>query len=586
MNSYRSKLLAAFLAAVLVPIAALALLIRNEMSERFTAQYEQQVESLVRIIEQDLDRQSELIGASLAVIRRSIMDDNRFRRAAVDRAPNERAYLLDYAENALRLSGLDMLQVQDEEGRIISSGHFRNEYDRLEESLPRLLASASSQSALVRARAPDAPFVALARVDSFRMGSRSFRLVGGRSVGKRFLSRLARQSELLVELDYPGGLLSSLTGMENDAVEVPDGAVITDRSVSITKELSVPFIDTSQGTIAEATFRVTHGLASLDALRRNVDRWFLIVFLVTGVIATVFVIWLAGRISRPIVELARKTSRINLDRLDVHFKSTRKDEIGALSRMLDSMTDRLRSSKVLLKKAEREATLGELARQVNHDIKNGLTPIRNVFKHLSRLASDKPEELLEVFEERRGTLDSSISYLEKMASNYARLFPRTERIPCNLNTLVSEVVRDMRGPGRYNLYMELGEHPFVLGDPVSLRRIVENLVTNGIESLESLPGSVTVSTALTGAEDERLRLTVTDTGKGMTEAQKSQVFNDFYTTKETGTGLGLSIVRRLVMDMDGNIQVESQMEQGSSFHVDLPAFDRDEELRASSGNGI
>ncbi|MCH8276183.1 MAG: HAMP domain-containing histidine kinase, partial [Bacteroidetes bacterium] len=159
-------------------------------------------------------------------------------------------------------------------------------------------------------------------------------------------------------------------------------------------------------------------------------------------------------------------------------------------------------------------------------------------------------------------------------------------IPCNLNALVSEVVRDMRGPGRYNLYMELGEHPFVLGDPVSLRRIVENLVTNAIESLESLPGNVTVTTALTGPEDERLRVTVTDTGKGMTEDQKSQVFNDFYTTKETGTGLGLSIVRRLVMDMDGKIQVESRVGQGSSFHVDLPAFNPDEELRGSSENGI
>ena len=96
--------------------------------------------------------------------------------------------------------------------------------------------------------------------------------------------------------------------------------------------------------------------------------------------------WLSSRISRPLSELARKTSEIDLDRLDQSFESERTDEIGALSRLLGGMTERLRTSSARLREAERRAAVGDLARQVNHDIKNGLAPIRNVLRHLSQVA--------------------------------------------------------------------------------------------------------------------------------------------------------------------------------------------------------
>ena len=110
---------------------ALAFLFRDEMTDRLTLQYERRVESLVAVIEEDLAQESEAIATSLAVLRKATANDNRFRRAAVDRAQDERRYLLDYAGNAMQLTGLSMLQIQDEAGRIISSGHFRNEFDRL-----------------------------------------------------------------------------------------------------------------------------------------------------------------------------------------------------------------------------------------------------------------------------------------------------------------------------------------------------------------------------------------------------------------------------------------------------------------------
>ena len=565
--TFRTRLLVTFLLTVLLPIIALALFIRVEMTNRLTAQYERRVDALVNVLEEDLGAESAAIAKSLAVIRSAMRDDNRFRRAAVDRIPEDRRYLLNYAGDAMQLTRLSMFQIQDESGRIISSGHFRNEFDRLEPELPRLLASAPDGTALVQARSPDKRFLALARVDSLRMGSRSFALVAGIRVERRFLDRLEREAGLTVALVYPEGVLTS---GETSAGASPQVA----SAHAIVRELSVPFIDADRGDRLTATFRVTHELTELAELRRSVDRWFLVAVAVAGVLAVLIVSWLASRISRPLADLADKTSRIDLDRLDLDFRTQRKDEIGMLSRLLGAMTDRLRTSAAAIKDAERRATLGELARQVNHDIKNGLTPIRNVFRHLAQSARDEPTQLPDVFQERENTLDSSIAYLEKLASNYARLSPKRARQSCDVNEIVGQVVKNRRSQ-RARVETSLGDGVVVTGDPMAIRRILENLIDNAIDSLDNA-GTVRVTTAVHGDDERPVRIEVTDTGCGMTDEQRTQVFDDFYTTKEDGTGLGLSIVRRLVMDLDGSIDVESEPNKGSRFVIELPAVERHE----------
>jgi signal transduction histidine kinase len=112
----------------------------------------------------------------------------------------------------------------------------------------------------------------------------------------------------------------------------------------------------------------------------------------------------------------------------------------------------------------------------------------------------------------------------------------------------------------------------VLGDPIAFRRILENLVANAVDSLESKPGQITISTEASQRDGEpAIRLTVADTGRGMTTEEAGKIFNDFYTTKEGGTGLGLSIVRRLVTDLQGTIGVESTPGKGTRIIIEIPA---------------
>jgi signal transduction histidine kinase len=273
---------------------------------------------------------------------------------------------------------------------------------------------------------------------------------------------------------------------------------------------------------------------------------------------------------------------IDLDRLDQSFDSERQDEIGALSRLLGGMTDRLRNSSARLREVERRAAVGDLARQVNHDIKNGLAPIRNVLRHFSQVARKDPALLPAVFEERKGTLDSSVEYLETLARNYARLSPTVARTPCDVNALVEEVLRNTVADGTV-LHTTLSQRlPRALGDTLMLRRILENLVGNAVDSLGGRPGgAVTVTTEPAGGDGELagVRIIVADTGSGMTRKELDQAFDDFYTTKPDGTGLGLSIVRRLIQDLNGTLRVETEPGTGTRFVVDLPA---DQEGRAAS----
>src|SRR6266851_5760185 len=116
-----------------------------------------------------------------------------------------------------------------------------------------------------------------------------------------------------------------------------------------------------------------------------------------------------------------------MDRLDVAFDSDRPDEIGALSRLLGAMTERLRAGAARLREAERRLAMGDLARQVNHDVKNGLIPIRNVFRHFAQAAGEGPDQLAAAFRDRQATVESSVAYLETRRRAGPGLHRRPER---------------------------------------------------------------------------------------------------------------------------------------------------------------
>jgi signal transduction histidine kinase len=522
-------MLVAFAAVVLIPIALLALGIRQDISRRLSDEYQLRVNSVIEVIGEDLTLERAGIGERLGSLKSALLNDTEF-RLAVTGIETGRTYLAGYASNAIRLTGLSMLQIQDGDGRIVSS-------------------------------APDRDVLVLGGRDAFAIGDQTFTLIAGVEVDQSFLARLARDRETEVSLSYAGRHLSTgKKGLDEDAAF---------------RELDLPLIRRQAGGSIEnvqARLRVTQSKAPLRTILRSADLWFLATAAGTGVTALVLAVWLSSRISRPLAELAEKTAVLDLDRLDIHFDGG-DDEVGRLSRLLGELTARLRSSTARVRDAERRATVGDLARQVNHDIKNGLIPLRNVMRHLSQVQRDDPAALPTVYAERRQTVDSSLAYLETLATSYARLSLPAHRRPCDLNALIADVASAAQARERVEVVTELASAlPSVIGDPIAFRRILENLVANAVDSLESRAGRVTIATESIRRDGEpAVRITVADTGRGMTTEEAGKIFNDFYTTKEGGTGLGLSIVRRLVTDIQGTIAVESTPGRGTRIIIDFPA---------------
>src|SRR4029450_7991639 len=185
--SLRTRLLLAFAVVVLIPIALLAFGLRREMSRRLGEEYQRRIDRVVATIREDLARESTNIASRLESLKSALVADNRFRAAAVGDVEAERPYLLDYAGTAMRLTGLSMLQIQDGEGRIISSGHFRNEHGRLDAGLAAAVAAAHGP-VIVSTRSAERPVLALVRAESFTIAERPFTLVGGVVVDEGFLS--------------------------------------------------------------------------------------------------------------------------------------------------------------------------------------------------------------------------------------------------------------------------------------------------------------------------------------------------------------------------------------------------------------
>ena len=285
---------------------------------------------------------------------------------------------------------------------------------------------------------------------------------------------------------------------------------------------------------------------------------------------------LAYLIQRPMLELQEKVALISNGDLDVAVSfSSRNDEIGDLGRNFNYMMQQLRESRkeietmhrTQMSRAEHLATLGELATGLAHEIRNPLAGIAGVIDIIGRdLPASSPARAM--VKDVRLEINQINRILTDLLET-ARPHP-PQMMRSNLNTTVEHAVMLARQqvlsrPIKIELEQapDLGE---VEHDSDQIHQVVLNLLLNAVQAIDG-PGTVTVKI---GSQDDCATVTVSDTGRGMTEQQQSQIFRPFYTTRSNGTGLGLSLVRRIVEEHLGRIEVTSQPGKGSTFEVQLP----------------
>ncbi|NND73341.1 MAG: HAMP domain-containing histidine kinase [Rhodothermales bacterium] len=553
--SFRTRLTFALLVATLVPVIALALILRADMQDRLTTQYEQRIASLVDTIVATLDEKKGEVTRDLESVRVSIMSDNQFRTGLESGSTAARRYVIDYAERAIRLTGMSSLLILDQRNRILSSGHFRNEYDRIDSNLSELISGPEKEFLLVEIRGADSVFTTLASARELTLGDYQLTLIGGISI-EGLISDLRRaNSDVVISLSQT----ESANGLETS----------TDSQFTrLTRSIELPFISLERDAVSPAALQVDYPNSELLSMKRSVDKLIIVVGSIGLLLSLLIAGWLGSVMSAPIAALSSKTKLINLDNLNVNFHSSRSDEIGDLSRTLSVMTTRLRKSRREILDAERRATIGDIARQINHDIKNGLTPIRNIVQYFDETAKTEGGDVTPVFLERRDTLLSSIEYLRQLATNYAKLSTPADRNSIDLVDIVRRIVEDTAQAGHHAINFSASSKSIqISATELALRRIFENMIGNAVDASLTVESPINV---IVDVVENVAVVRVEDHGTGVPNEDRSRIFDDFYTTKAEGTGLGLSIVRRLVMDLHGTVRLEESSGDGSTFVVTLP----------------
>ncbi|MFZ0389854.1 MAG: HAMP domain-containing sensor histidine kinase, partial [Calditrichia bacterium] len=295
---------------------------------------------------------------------------------------------------------------------------------------------------------------------------------------------------------------------------------------------------------------------------------------VVVIIGIILAFWQSRAVTRPLNELALAAGNISLEKLNVRFwVKNNNDEVGLLATAMQQMVRRLRLSRRALARAEQKAAHAEIARQVNHDIKNGFIPIRNVMTHWSEVAEKEPEKLVKIFRERKDTILESVAYLESLAHSYLRLQPAKNVRVVKVNDVIRQLLDQYEDYPEKNIHFitELTpQNPEVQADPLQLRRALENLLRNAIDAIGE-SGEIHFHS---GLRKNQVQISVTDNGSGIAQEVMDKLFTQNISTKPEGSGMGLMNVKRIIEDIGGRVTVEKNPAGGTTIHLNLPAHSR------------
>ena len=286
-------------------------------------------------------------------------------------------------------------------------------------------------------------------------------------------------------------------------------------------------------------------------------------------------LWIAARISRPIEELARAAGQVAAGDWETRVDIRSLDEVGVLARSFNNMTRQLSEQRERLVQTERVAAWRELARRLAHELKNPLMPLQITVENMVRAKKLPKKQFDEVFKESAATLTEEIENLKTIVgrfSDFSKL-PKPQAVEMDAREAVRRVLK-LYGPSLEEKHIELGtsisaEPLPILGDSELLHRALSNLVLNAMDAMPE-GGTLTVSAV---RAKETARISVSDTGAGLTPEECERLFTPYYTTKQHGTGLGLAIVQSVIADHHGTIGVESVEGGGARFVIGLPLME-------------
>ena len=290
------------------------------------------------------------------------------------------------------------------------------------------------------------------------------------------------------------------------------------------------------------------------------------------VIAMSLAVFISSRLTSPLTMLSSRLASVELGKKSEHLSYNGKDEVGDLVRQYNRMVDELDESVQKLANSEREYAWREMAKQIAHEIKNPLTPMKLNVQQLFKSWKDGVpgfEKKLERFTKNQIEYIDNLSSIASAFSSFAKMpganpakIDLLEQIKTTLELFKNSENIAFRIGCRYDTKV------CVFADKEHLNGIFSNLIKNGIQSIP--PGKEGLIKVFIDIKDEKVLVSVSDNGTGIPESVQKKMFTPNFTTKSSGTGLGLSIVKRYVENANGRIWFESEADKGSVFFIEFP----------------
>lgn len=293
------------------------------------------------------------------------------------------------------------------------------------------------------------------------------------------------------------------------------------------------------------------------------------------ILLTVFLaVILANQVARPLQLLQSNLAGLRFGRKNQTIKYQRDDEIGRLVKEYNRMVSELQASAEKLARSERESAWREMARQIAHEIKNPLTPMKLSVQHLRKAWKDGAPDLDVYIDRVTTTLVDQIDTLSNIANEFSKFaqVPGAHFEVIDLTQKIQRITHLFEDTCKINLvknYKGVREIS-IFADPEQVIQVFNNLIRNAVQAV--VAGVEPVVDISIEAGEDTVIVKVTDNGIGISDELQSRLFEPNFTTKSSGMGLGLAIAKKIMEVSNGKIWFETRKGGGTSFYLEWPLF--------------
>ena len=323
--------------------------------------------------------------------------------------------------------------------------------------------------------------------------------------------------------------------------------------------LNIPYFE-SESKLEEEISNFLVTLINLNAF----------IFLIAGIIA----LFITNRVTQSFSLISNKMKEVNLGKVNEMISWDRKDEIGELVKEYNKMVKKLDASAEMLARSEREGAWREMARQVAHEIKNPLTPMKLNLQYLQKAIDSNAPNIKEIFVYVTKVVVEQIDHLSQIAGDFAQFanIGQSKNLHFNLIDSLKQITSLYSLNDKLQIIMYADTNNIMIkADRTQINRLFTNLLQNAIQSVpDERNAEIKITTTVNG---ENVLVAVKDNGKGIPTDMMGKIFTPNFTTKSSGTGLGLAMCKVIVEKANGIIWFETVDGESTTFFVQLPLAD-------------